>query len=77
MPNGWSFNWESMATRERETLEMRCVESLLDVCAMCVLLSVIDAKRQLLCPLGANDQLALPQYFEAWIATMTNVLSPN
>jgi hypothetical protein len=21
MPNGWSFNWESMATRERESLE--------------------------------------------------------
>jgi len=29
MPNGWSFNWESMATEERENLETRCVDSLL------------------------------------------------
>src|SRR2546423_10289519 len=29
MPNGWSFNWESMATKERENLETRCVDSLL------------------------------------------------
>jgi len=29
MSNSWSFNWASMATRERESLERRCVESLL------------------------------------------------
>jgi hypothetical protein len=28
-PNGCSFNWESMATRERESLEAHCVERLL------------------------------------------------
>jgi len=28
IPKGWSFNWESMITRERENLETRCVESL-------------------------------------------------
>jgi hypothetical protein len=37
MLNGCSFNWESMATRERESLEMRCVESLF-VIYMCVCL---------------------------------------
>ena len=36
MPNGWSFNRESMATREREGLDTRCVESLL-VVYLCVL----------------------------------------
>jgi hypothetical protein len=36
MPNGWSFNWEGMATREREGLETRCVESLL-VIYLCLL----------------------------------------
>jgi hypothetical protein len=40
MLNGWSLNWESMATRERESLETRCVESLL----LCVCASPIDAK---------------------------------
>ena len=25
MPNGWSFNWEIMATREWAGLEIRCV----------------------------------------------------
>jgi hypothetical protein len=50
MPNGWSFDWASMATRERESLETCCVESLLVVYVLCVvLLSVIDAKRQFLC----------------------------
>jgi hypothetical protein len=46
MPNGWSFSWESMTTRERESLETRCVECLLVVYIyMCVcLLSLIDAK---------------------------------
>src|ERR1700733_2383364 len=32
MPNGWSFNWGSMTTKERAGLETRCVESLLVVC---------------------------------------------
>jgi hypothetical protein len=36
IPNGWSFNWESMATREMESLERRCVASLL-VVYVCVL----------------------------------------
>jgi hypothetical protein len=37
MSNAWSFNWES--------LEARCIESLLVVYALCVsLLSLIDAK---------------------------------
>jgi hypothetical protein len=35
MPNGWSFDWESMATRERESLETHCVESMLGF-SMCV-----------------------------------------
>ena len=26
MSKGWSFNWENMATREREGVETRCVE---------------------------------------------------
>jgi hypothetical protein len=44
MPNSWSFDWASMATRERESLETCCVESLLVVYVLCVvLLSVIDA----------------------------------
>jgi hypothetical protein len=29
MLNGWSFNWESMATREGESLETRYVGSFL------------------------------------------------
>jgi hypothetical protein len=36
MPNDWSFNLESMATRGRESLEPRCVGSLLVVCLLCV-----------------------------------------
>ena len=36
MPNGCSFNWESMAMRERKSLETHCVESLL-VVYVCVL----------------------------------------
>jgi hypothetical protein len=31
MPYSWPFNWESMATKERENLETRCVERLLFV----------------------------------------------
>ena len=45
MPNGWCFNWESMATRERENLETYCVGSLLVVYVCLSLLSLIDAKR--------------------------------
>jgi hypothetical protein len=29
MPNGWSFNWASIAAGGRESLETRCIESLL------------------------------------------------
>jgi hypothetical protein len=48
---------------ERESLEKRCVESLLVVYLLYVsLLSLIDAKRKFLCPQGANGQLAPPQY---------------
>jgi len=36
MPYSWSFNWESMAAKEREDLETRCVERLL-VVYVCVL----------------------------------------
>jgi hypothetical protein len=36
MPNGWSFNWESMTTREMESPGMRCVEGLLVVYMGCV-----------------------------------------
>jgi hypothetical protein len=36
MPNGGSFNWENMTTGESESLETRCVESLL-VVYVCVL----------------------------------------
>jgi hypothetical protein len=36
IPNGWSFNWNGMATRERAGLETRCVESLL-VVYLCLL----------------------------------------
>jgi hypothetical protein len=44
--NGWSFNWASMAARERESLEARWVESLFIVYALCVrLLSPIEAPR--------------------------------
>ena len=51
IPNGWLFNWASMATRERERLEARWVESLLVVYALCVsLLSPIEAPRQSSCP---------------------------
>jgi hypothetical protein len=49
MPNGWSFNWE------REGLETRCLGSLLVVYLS---LCLMDAKRRVLCPQGANDQLA-------------------
>jgi hypothetical protein len=44
MPNGWSFNWESMATREREGLQTRCVESLLVVYLSVSLLCLVDAR---------------------------------
>src|SRR5271154_5985885 len=47
---GHSF-WENMATRERESLETHCVESLLVVYLLYVsLLSLIDAKRHFFCP---------------------------
>jgi hypothetical protein len=36
MPNGWSFNWESMTTRERESPGTCCVESLHVVYMSCV-----------------------------------------
>jgi len=45
MPNGWSFNWASTATRERESLQVRCVEDLLVVYVCVPLLSLIDATR--------------------------------
>jgi hypothetical protein len=46
IPNGWLFNWASMATREMESLEARWVESFLVVYALCVrLLSPIEAPR--------------------------------
>ena len=45
MPNGWSFSGESIATREREGLEMRYVGSLLVVYVYVSLLSLIEAKR--------------------------------
>ena len=35
LPNGWSFNWASMAMRGRESLEARGVESLPVVYTMC------------------------------------------
>ena len=44
MPNSWLFNWESMATREKENLEKRCVESFLGVYMYCCFLSMVDAK---------------------------------
>jgi hypothetical protein len=40
MPNGRSSNWGSMATRKRESLETRCVKSLLVVYVS--FLSLID-----------------------------------
>jgi hypothetical protein len=45
IPNGWSFSWESIATRERESPENRCVESLLVISQCVSLLSLIDVKR--------------------------------
>jgi hypothetical protein len=36
MPNGWSFNWKGMVTKERECLETRCAESFL-VVYVCIL----------------------------------------
>ena len=45
--------------RQRESLEKHCVKSLLVVY---VRVCPIDSKRQFLCPLGANDQLAPPHW---------------
>jgi hypothetical protein len=42
MLNCWSFNWESMAARESESLETRCVESFLVNCVS-VLLTELHA----------------------------------
>jgi hypothetical protein len=50
VPDGWSFNGESMATREMAGLETRWVESLLVVHLCLSLLCLVDAKRQFLCP---------------------------
>jgi hypothetical protein len=47
MPNRWSFNWESMATKGKESLEMRCVESLLVVYVCVCPLSVSTISYQL------------------------------
>ena len=44
MPNGWWFDWESLAMRERAGLETRCVESLLVVYLYVSLLCLVDAK---------------------------------
>jgi hypothetical protein len=44
MPNGRSFNRESMATEERGSLETCCVESFLVVYLLCVL--AISDRRQ-------------------------------
>ena len=42
-----------------ESLETRCVESLLIAyMCVCLLLSLIDAKRQFLCSQGANERVA-------------------
>jgi hypothetical protein len=38
MPNGWSINWESMATRERgKPGDALCRELACYLCAICVL----------------------------------------
>jgi len=44
MPNGWSFNRTSTATRERESLETCCLQKLLVVYVCVLALSLIDAK---------------------------------
>ena len=36
MANGWSFNWASMATKGKESLEARRVESVPVVSVLCV-----------------------------------------
>jgi hypothetical protein len=51
MLNGWSFNWASMATRERgKPRDTLWGELFGCLSAICVLLFVIDAKRQFFCP---------------------------
>ena len=51
VPNGWSFNWESMTTRERgKPRDAFCRKLACCLPAICVLPSVLDAKRQFLCP---------------------------
>jgi hypothetical protein len=50
MPNGWSFNWESMATRERGKPEdALCRELGCCLCTMCVL--AISNRCQTIVPL--------------------------
>jgi hypothetical protein len=48
--HAWLFNWESMAIREMESLKIRCVGSSLVAYGCLSLLSLMDAKGQLLCP---------------------------
>ena len=54
MPNGQSFDLESMADEESESLKTRCIERLAVVyvyflCVRVSLLSLIDAGRQSFC----------------------------
>jgi hypothetical protein len=42
MPNGWSFNWESMATRERERPRDTFVQK---ACSCCLCLCVLSVSR--------------------------------
>jgi hypothetical protein len=51
-----------MATREMESLETRCVESLLVVYLLCVFAFSRLQKTNFLCPNGASDQVAPPHY---------------
>jgi hypothetical protein len=51
MPNGWSFNWKRLTTRERgKPRDALCRKLACCLCTIFVLLSGIDAKRQFLCP---------------------------
>jgi hypothetical protein len=56
MPNSCSFSWENMATRERESLEMHCVESLL-VVYVCVIRRVSPAHKGLMTKLPHHNVL--------------------
>jgi hypothetical protein len=66
MPNDWSFNLESMAARERESLEPRCVESLLVVYLPCV--PAISDRCQKRVPVPIRGQ---------WPASPTTIQSRN